>query len=331
MPSFVVSIAVFGLRLLNTQPEENAVKHVHDPCIAKEGAYYYVFSTGHGIPIRRSKDLAHWEFVGRAFQEDVPAWGKAETPKTTMPWAPDILRYRGKWLLTYSLSSFGSNRSIIGLATNKTLDPQSKEYAWRDEGKIFESLPANHYNAIDSNLLPVGDNRLLMTFGSFWSGIKLLELNPATIKPLHNGEPLPIAQRPFPDAIEAPFLFYRKGYYYLFVSFDFCCRGADSTYHIRVGRSRKAEGPYLDREGKPLLEGGGALLLKSNGRYAGTGHCAILQDGKRTLLVHHFYDKEDKGVPTLQIRPLLWDAEGWVSAGEPLKQAPLKKEKSSSV
>ena len=134
---------------LQTPPTENAIKHVHDPCIIKEGAYYYVFATGHGIPIRRSKDLVHWEFVGRVFQEDMPAWGKTEIPKTIMPWAPDILHYRGRYWLTYSLSSFGKNRSLIGLATNKTLDPQSKEYAWHDEGKIFESFPENHYNAID--------------------------------------------------------------------------------------------------------------------------------------------------------------------------------------
>jgi arabinan endo-1,5-alpha-L-arabinosidase len=299
----------------------NAVKHVHDPCIIKQGRDYYVFSTGNGIPIRRSRDLVHWEFIGQVFEQNVPAWAKEKIPNSAMVWAPDIAYFAGRYHLYYSISSFGSNRSIIGLATNKTLNPQSKDYQWRDEGAVFESKPSNDYNAIDSNVLAAGKEKLGFVFGSFWTGIKLVVADAKTGKPLPDSPLLSLARRPAPGAVEAPFLVKRDGYYYLFVSFDACCRGVNSTYNIRVGRARRLEGPYVDREGKSLMEGGGTQLLGTQGRYIGMGHCAVLTEGKRHWLVHHFYDGADNGVPTLQVRPLTWDAEGWPVAGNPLEEA----------
>lgn len=298
---------------------DNAVRHVHDPCIIKDGAYYYVFSTGHGVPIRRSRDLSRWELAGRVFAEDVPPWAKQEVPGTVMPWAPDIARFNGRYYLYYSLSTFGKNRSAIGLATNKTLDPKSKDYAWKDEGKVFESSPDNNYNAIDSNVLPVGRSRLAFTFGSFWSGLKLVDADAKTGKPLPGAQVRPLAGRERPGAVEAPFLIRRGEYYYLFASYDLCCRGVRSTYNIRVGRAKEVEGPYQDRDGKPLTESGGTLVLGTEGSVIGPGHCAVLQDGRRHLLVHHFYDGEANGVPTLQVRPLAWNADGWPTAGPPLR------------
>lgn len=287
------------------------VQHVHDPCIIKQGAYYYVFSTGHGIPIRRSRDLVHWELLGRVFAEDLPKWAQEAIPGSNRPWAPDIAYFNGRYHLYYSVSTFGRNRSLIGLVTNKTLDPKSADYAWRDEGKVFESFPADNYNAIDSNVLALGRKRMVFLFGSFWSGIKMVEADPKTGKPIPGAPVRPVAWRPSPTAIEAPFLLRRGGFYYLFVSFDFCCRGVRSTYNIRVGRAKTVEGPYLDRDGKPLQEGGGTLVLGTEGRYIGPGHCDVLQERNRDLLVYHFYDAEANGVPTLQVRPLSWDRDGW--------------------
>ncbi|MGI8995978.1 MAG: family 43 glycosylhydrolase, partial [Pyrinomonadaceae bacterium] len=114
-----------------------------------------------------------------------------------------------------------------------------------------------------------------------------------------------------PGAIEAPAIVRKNSYYYLFVSFDFCCRGKDSTYNIRVGRARRLTGPYMDRSGQPMLEGGGTLVVAGQGRWVGPGHCAVLQDKDGEKLVYHAYDTEWRGIPTLRIAPLLWDAEGW--------------------
>lgn len=290
---------------------QNAVKNVHDPCFIFHDGYYYVYSTGHGIPIRRSRDREQWEMVGRVFAEDIPAWAKMEIPGSVFPWAPDIAYFNGRYHLYYSVSTFGKNRSLIGLVTNKTLDPKHPEYAWKDEGKVVESFPQNDYNAIDPNVLPLDRNRLILTFGSFWSGIKMVECEQKSGKPKPAADVRAIAQRPAPDALEAPFLIRNGDYYYLFVSFDFCCRGTRSTYNTRVGRSKTVEGPYVDREGVALMAGGGSPLLTTEGRYIGPGHCAVLKKGREHFIAHHFYDAEDNGIPTLRVRPLSWDKDGW--------------------
>lgn len=300
-------------------PPENAIRHVHDPCIIKEGDWYYVFSTGPGILMRRSKDLVHWEFLGKTFTEDVPEWARQAVPGSRGLWAPDIAYYDGLYHLFYSVSTFGRNRSVIGVATNKTLDRSRPDYAWKDEGKVVESFPQDDYNAIDSNVLLQGKDRMAFSFGSFWSGIKLIMLDRKTGKPAPGAKLISLSRRPSPDAEEAPFIIRRGKDYFLFVSFDVCCRGVNSTYNIRVGRAKAVEGPYVDREGRLLLEGGGTVLLETNGRVIGPGHCAVLQERRRDLLVHHFYDREANGVPTLQVRPLTWDKDGWPVAGQPLE------------
>ena len=310
----------------------NTARFVHDPCIIRDGAYYYVFATGPGIPFRRSKDLKQWETMGRVFMESVPAWAKMELPDSRGIWAPDISFYKGRFHLYYTVSTFGKNHSLIGTASSKTLDPASKEYQWADEGKVWESTQQDNYNAIDPNILPLTKDRLALTFGSFWSGIKLIYLDAHTGKPLSQNnfqnanqqseaaqtKIISLAQRPPPDALEAPFLIKHGKYFYLFVSFDFCCRGVNSTYNIRVGRAARVEGPYLDRDNKPLLDGGGTPVLASQGSVAGPGHCAILHDAGKDYLAYHFYDKAANGVPTLQIRPLTWTSEGWPEPGLPL-------------
>ena len=312
----VFCIAMSIAALSNT---ENAIKHVHDPCIIKQGEYYYVFSTGPGVMIRRSKDLVNWEFVGRVFEEDVPKWAKEDILGCKSLWAPDIAYFNRKYYLYYSVSTFGKNRSLIGLATNKTLDKNSKDYVWKDEGKVFESFPENNYNAIDSHILRISKDRMVMSFGSFWSGVKMVEADPKTGKAIPNSEVISLSRRPSPCAVEAPFIIMRGGYFYLFVSFDLCCRGIKSTYNIRVGRSKTIEGPYLDYEGKSLLEDGGTIVSQTEGDIIGTGHCSILKNKNQYLLVNHYYDAKDNGVPTLQIRSLKWDKNGWLTV-EPLQK-----------
>ena len=321
----------------NSSAPNNSARFVHDPCIIRDGAYYYVFATGPGIPFRRSKDLKQWESMGRVFAENVPAWAKMELPDSRGIWAPDISFYNGRFHLYYTVSTFGKNHSLIGTASSKTLDPAGKDYQWTDGGKVFESTQRDDYNAIDPNILPLSKDKLALSFGSFWSGIKLIYLDARTGKPLPqttlqntdnqpSAAPKPnsptnviaLARRASPDALEAPFLIKRGRYFYLFVSFDFCCRGVNSTYNIRVGRAARVEGPYADRDGKALLDGGGTPVLASQGNVIGPGHCAILHDAQTDYLAYHFYDKAANGVPTLQIRPLLWTPDGWPEPREPV-------------
>jgi arabinan endo-1,5-alpha-L-arabinosidase len=285
----------------------------HDPVIAKEDNRWYVYFTGDGIQIKVSKDGTNWKKAGSVFPS-LPEWSKKYVPEKTEEsiWAPDIAYYNGIYYLYYSVSTFGKNTSVIGLATNTTLDMENPEYNWKDLGYVIHSTESDDYNAIDANLIVDPEGRPWLNFGSFWSGIKLIELDPETMKPAKNAELLSISSRlEQPNTIEAPFIIYKEGFYYQFVSFDFCCRGLESTYKIAVGRSKNITGPYVDKNGQSMMRGGGTVIDAGSDRWIGPGHCAVFSSGNSSLLVNHAYDALKKGKPTLQIRPLYWDKEGW--------------------
>ena len=296
------------------------IRQVHDPSIIKEGNTYYVFSTRAGIAIRCSKDLIHWQLCGDVFAH-LPEWAVKDVPGLRGLWAPDVSYFNGRYYLYYSASTFGSNHSSIGLATNETLDPSSDKYRWVDQGKVIGSNIDDDWNAIDPNVVFDEHHQPWLAFGSFWGGIKLRKLEQATGKLSSQDQNLySLASRPrtssSPGAIEAPNIIRKNDYYYLFVSFDLCCRGANSTYNIRVGRARRLTGPYIDRSGKAMIDGGGTLVVGGAGRWAGPGHCAVLQEREGDYLVYHAYDTEWRGVPTLRISTLHWDSEGWPTVSQ---------------
>jgi arabinan endo-1,5-alpha-L-arabinosidase len=307
--------------------QEGDVVGVHDPCIIKEGANYYVFSTHGGIRVRKSSDLKNWERDGEVLPGP-PAWAKQRVPGARDLWAPDISFFDGKYHLYYSISTFGKNRSCIGLATNKTLDRASALFHWVDEGFVIDSMPGrDDFNAIDPNVALDQDEEPWLSFGSYWAGIQMVRLDKKTGKPI--GKSFLIAGRKG-AAIEAPFIIRRGQSYYLFVSFDKCCQGVNSTYKIMVGRSRDVAGPYTDYTGQKLLDGGGTVVLAGYGRFRGPGHNAVLREGNTDYLVHHFYDAENRGRSALQIRPLVWSTDGWPLAGEPI-QPEVKQPRKESV
>ncbi len=289
------------------------VRQVHDPTIIKDGDTYYLFSTRAGIAVRCSKDLVVWRLCGDVFAH-LPAWAATDVPGLRGIWAPDISYFNGKYHLYYSASTFGKNRSSIGLATNQTLDPTSDKYRWEDQGKVISSYNTDDWNAIDPNIVIDEHGQPWMSFGSFWGGIKMRKLDATTGKLSSSDTKLySLASRPrsaeLPGAIEAPVIVRRGGYYYLFVSFDFCCRGINSTYNIRVGRAKQVTGPYLDRENKDMMEGGGTLVLSGGKRWRGPGHCAILREQAGDMLVYHAYDADARGVSTLRITSISWEAD----------------------
>ena len=123
-----------------------------------------------------------------------------------------------------------------------------------------------------------------------------------------DAEPLRLADRGAPpNAIEAPYLVEHDGDWFLFVSRDNCCQGADSTYKIAVGRADAPTGPFVDRDGVPLLQDGGTVLLETDGRRIGPGGQSVA-DGMMAL---HYYDRDLNGQFQLALVPLGWDAEGW--------------------
>jgi arabinan endo-1,5-alpha-L-arabinosidase len=294
--------------------------YAHDPVIAREGPFYYLFSTGQGIPVKRSRDLVTWEFLHPVFSAR-PSWLVEELPSATGDfWAPDVSFHGGTWYLYYCASSFGINRSRIAFATNTTLDPSRPDFKWIDHGGVIASDPGDDWNAIDPALTVDEAGKWHLTFGSFWTGIKQVDLDPGTGKPFAERPALStLAQRPgVPnDPVEAPFISGHGGFWYLWVSFDYCCRGAQSDYKIAVGRSRQITGPYLDRDGREMREGGGTVVLQGYGDVHGPGHCSVLRDGEKDFLVHHAYDGRRGGVAVLQVRPLAWE-DDWPVAGDPL-------------
>jgi arabinan endo-1,5-alpha-L-arabinosidase len=116
---------------------------------------------------------------------------------------------------------------------------------------------------------------------------------------------------------EATDLIYRDGWYYLLGTHGTCCDGANSTYNIRVGRSRTVTGPYIDHAGIDMLRGGGKLVVAANGRLIGPGHFGRkdLGEGVEKFSCHYEADLDRNGRSVLDIRALLWK-NGWPVAGE---------------
>ena len=241
-------------------------------------------------------------------------------------WAPDISFYKGKYYLYYSVSAFGKNTSCIGVATNKTLDPFSADFKWIDHGKVIQSYPGKtNWNAIDPNIITDKKGNAWMTFGSFWDGLKQIKLqkdrlhidgdsiNLVTIasrkKESTSDNPPSVDDNPKDaggNAIEAPFIFYKNDYYYLFASIDYCCKGIKSTYKMIIGRSKKITGPFIDKDGVDMAKGGGTILLQGDNNWYGVGHNAVATFDGIDYLVFHAYDAKDNGRSKLRIEKINW-------------------------
>ena len=293
----------------------------HDPVIARDGDTYHVFATGKPVVrTRTSNDLVTW-VDGGALPIKMPAWAEQAIPNSEGMWAPDISFVNGRWRLYYSVSSFGSNRSLIGLFTSPTLDPKAPGYGWRDDGLVVMSTPASDFNAIDANFIRDRTGKHWLSLGSFWTGLKLFALDPATGKPADpKAKPISIARRPAPAGgpapVEAPFIIDHGGYYWLLASYDYCCKGANSTYYTVIGRSKAITGPYLGKDGSSMLQGGGTIFLRADlqekERFRGPGHPGAFRDRDGTdYVVYHAYDTKNNGRPTLRIAPTRWGADGW--------------------
>ena len=325
--SWVLGLSLFGVGVpvaaqVSAQVAQGPIS-VHDPVLIRQNGTYYLFGTGPGIAVWSSADRKTWKREKSVFAS-APAWATQAVPgfRDNHIWAPDISVHNGVYYLFYSVSAFGKNTSCIGLATSPTLDPAAPNFKWTDHGRVIQSVPGRDmWNAIDPNLIRDEAGRPWLAFGSFWSGIKLVQLRPDLTGPAQPEQWRTLARRPrnpqltdsLPGdgAIEAPFLFRKDGYYFLFTSFDYCCRGPQSTYKMVVGRSKTLTGPYLDKAGLALEQGGGSLLLEGDKNWYGVGHNAVATFDGTDYLVFHAYDAADKGRSKLRIEPLGWDAAGW--------------------
>ncbi|TGD82289.1 family 43 glycosylhydrolase [Hymenobacter wooponensis] len=285
---------------------------VHDPSnIVKEGNKYWIFATGRGIYNMYSTDLINWTPSPRAVfaNNTYPSWITTKVPGFTGDfWAPECIFMNGKYYLYYSCSTFGSKVSAIGLATNMTLDPASPNYKWEDQGEVVSTNSSSDVNAIDPAVFRDANNDVWFTYGSFFGGIRMTQLNATTGKPLGSTTYAVANENP-----EAAYLTKNGSYYYLFINRGACCNGVNSTYYIVVGRSTAPTGPFLDQNGVSLNSGGGTLVLNVSGRYVGPGHTGIFEEGGVSYFSHHYYDGEDNGAPKLGLAKLTWTSAGWPS------------------
>jgi arabinan endo-1,5-alpha-L-arabinosidase len=283
----------------------------HDPSrIVECNGKYYVYFTGPLCPMHYSSDLVHWS-DGKQALDSIPDWARKLVPNAQRGWiwAPDVIKVGKLYYLFYSYSTFGSKVSAIGLEVGPALDPSDPAYHWKDMGLVVSSNEKSDYNAIDP--CPIVDTRgdLWMTYGS-WNkgGIQIVKLDKQTGKPISKRYYLASGQTAGP---EASFLYYEKGYYYLFDNEGTCCQGTKSTYHVMMGRSKSITGPYLDKSGRDMRTGGGSLFMARHGDQYGPGQIGI-SNVKGTLWVaFHYYDATKNGWPEMGIEDVKWGRDGW--------------------
>ncbi|KAI9498397.1 protein AbnA [Zychaea mexicana] len=274
--------------------------YCHDPSVIKEGDRWYAFCTGEGIQVLTSSDSgATWVRAPQIFLSELSWWSNSVPQHSGLDvWAPDVEYFNGRVWLYYSISTFGSKVSAIGLTSATSIGAG----AWRDDGLVMVS--ADDYNAIDPNLVVDQSGNPWLAFGSFWGGLKITAVNPSTMRP--TGPIYSIAARSSSPAIEAASIIYHDGYYYLFNSIDTCCQGTSSTYKIAYSRSTSITGPYYDRNGNPAMQTGGTVLDAGNEQWIGPGG----EDVYGNVIARHAYDALENGAAKLLINDLNW-SNGW--------------------
>ena len=278
--------------------------YIHDPStIAECDGKYYTFGTGSGGLISTDG----WTWNGGAVR---PGGGAA----------PDVLKIGDRYLIAYSATGGGLGGGPAGKVLtmwNKTLDPNSPDFAYSEPIEVAHSLDDEDCDAIDAGLLlDPTDGRLWLSYGTYFGFIRIVELDPKTGKRVEGNKEINVA-----IDCEATTLTYRDGWYYLLGTHGTCCDGPNSTYNIVVGRSRNVTGPYIDNVGRDMLEGGGKMVIAAGNRKTGPGHFGrfIEEDGVEKMSFHYEADFDRSGRSVLAIRPLLWK-NGWPVAGEEFKE-----------
>jgi len=275
---------------------------IHDPStIARCNGKFYTYGTGGSSLV----------------SDDGWTWRRgAPLPRRGL--APDVIHLGNRYYVYVAANIGAQPKAAINMIWSKTLDPDSPDYKWEEGGVVASSDGVEDSNAIDPGVfLDPNDGRLWLVYGSYFGYIRLVELDPKTGKRLNpNDTPRNLAIN-----CEASDMIYHDGWFYLLATHGSCCRGADSGYNIRMGRSRKVTGPFLDHEGIDMIQGGGKLFAGSGGRAIGPGHFGLLDlgDGVQRFSLHYEADLDRGGASVLDIRPLLW-LDGWPVAGENLRE-----------
>jgi arabinan endo-1,5-alpha-L-arabinosidase len=277
----------------------SGVQNAHDPgAIIKDGDTYFNFTTGTGIWYSTSTDLVNWRAGPAPVFASPPAWIKTKIPGFGGAfWAPEAIHMNGYFYLYYSVSTFGTSSSAIGVARS----PSLKNPQWQDLGIVVESYGGSgEINAIDPALLRDHDGKVYLSYGSFFGGIGVAQINQASGKLA--GSVTRVLGGGSPRDYEAPYISRHGNYYYLFVNRGACCKGSDSSYYVQVQRATSVTGPY---------SGTRTVLANLDGHVKGPGHVGVLKQDGCQFVSTHYYDTSDAGKAKLQFHKMDVDSEGW--------------------
>ena len=293
----VALVSIFASKTANAQV---GAPYIHDPSTIVEcDGKYYTFGTGGGGLI--SED--GWTWNSGAVR---PGGGAA----------PDALKIGDRYLVGYSATGGGLGGGHAGRILtmwNKTLDPESPDFAYTEAVEVAASLVDEDCDAIDVGfLLDPSTGRLFCTYGTYFGFIRQVELDPKTGYRLEGNEAIDVA-----IDCEASVMMYNNGWYYLLGTHGTCCDGVNATYNIVCGRSRNPNGPFIDNVGRTMIEGGGKMVAAAEERRFGAGHFGryVVEEGVEKASFHWEADLDLSGRSTLAIRPLLWKND-WPEVGE---------------
>ena len=304
MKSYLLPAAFLLAAAVRTLPAQapalDGEPYIHDPStIVFSDGKYYTFGTG----------------AGGLMSEDGWTWHSgAVRPGGGV--APDIIKIGDRYWVSFATGGggmSGGHASKVHTMWSKTLDPKSPDFGFNDDTVVASSDGIEDCDAIDpAFLLDPTTGRLWLSYGTYFGFIRIVELDPKTGKRVAGNQAVNVS-----IDMEATDLLYRDGWYYLLGTHGTCCDGPNSTYNIRVGRSRNVLGPYVDNMGIPLLKGGGKLVVAASGRFVGVGHFGRLDlgDGVEKFSCHYEADLDRSGRSVLDIRPLLW-RDGWPVGGD---------------
>lgn len=304
------------LKQTNRRPRRPA-NSVHDPVMIKEGDTYYVLATGQGVTVKASKDKINWENRPAIFPDSLslPAWHRADIPEQRGHlWAPDIHYRDGRFHVYYSVSAWMNFNSSIGYASNVTLNPEDPQYEWVDHGKVIDFRNGGEgVNVIDPNVFVDDDGRVWLFYGSYKSGLRLVELDRATGKLKSETPELTVITTTLGEGV---FVIKADDYYYIFASRGRCCAGIESTYHVVMGRSRNLHGPYLNKKGESWVQDHFSMFLQGDYEEPGRGHNGFFTENGITYIAYHAYTRAFDGAPILNIKPVYVDEDGWPTMEE---------------
>ncbi|HEX4811124.1 MAG TPA: family 43 glycosylhydrolase [Nonomuraea sp.] len=295
-----------------------------DPAVVRGlDGYWYSYGTSdplrqgegrhHRLPIARSSDLVEWTYVGDAFGADnLPPYADP----STLLWAPEVRYLDGRYVMYFTVTNTASTPHqwdfSIGVATAPTpTGPWTHQAA-----PVVAPRPSgdSYWNTIDPAQFTDVDGRKYLYFGGFFGGLWVTELTPDGLRAV--GQPTQVA---IDNKFEGSYVVRRDGHYYLLASSANCCAGPTTGYSVLAGRATSPRGPFVDREGQPLLasRAGGTPVLDQNGnRWIGTGHHAQLTDlSGQDWMLYHAIDRDDPFLDQpygINERPMLLDRLDWI-------------------